>query len=191
MTEFWSSLSTVEKLFLFCAVVGGALFLFKLVLMVVGFGDADDADMDVGGDSDLGFRILSIQGITAFFMMFGLVGLAMTRQSGAGTALAALAGLAAGAATVWIIGRIFVAMRKLQTDGTVRPEAAVGQEGSVYLRIAPGGIGKIQVAAQGRLRIYEAVSRSDQVMDTGAACRVVALEGHRRMVVEPVAPPSS
>ena len=45
----------MEQVFLFCAVIGGAIFLVQFVLAVVGFG-ADDLDFidDLPDDMDVG-----------------------------------------------------------------------------------------------------------------------------------------
>ena len=95
-----TGMTGLDKLFLACAVFGGILLAIRMVLQFVGGGDGDvdgdvdvgmdvdvDADMDVGdgdvsiADSGASFRLLTLQGLTGFFMMFGLVGLALSRQS--------------------------------------------------------------------------------------------------------------
>ena len=101
MLAFLSDMNGLEKIFAVCAIVGGVLFIIRLVLQFMG-GDFDadaadgldgldgvdgldgaDADFDVEiGDTDYSFKLISFQGLTAFFAMFGLVGLAMLKQSG-------------------------------------------------------------------------------------------------------------
>ena len=85
-------MTAVEKLFAGFAIVGGALFCVRLILFFVGgFGDGDmDADGDFGdlGDSDVSFTVLTFQGVTAFFMMFGLTGLALSKEFNARAATA-------------------------------------------------------------------------------------------------------
>ena len=98
MGAWFDQLSGLEKAFLTCAVLGGLLFLVRLVMQFIG-GHGDGAGHEIGhdvphdlphdldpgavgehaglGDSDVSFKLLTFQGIMAFLMIFGLVGLAM------------------------------------------------------------------------------------------------------------------
>jgi len=205
MMEFLNSLSMVEKVFLGCAIVGTSLFLFRTVLLLLGLdshgdvgdiGDIGDVDGGMGdvhldGDSsmdspDASFQILSLQGLSSFFMMFGLVGLAMTRSSGAAEGWAVFAGVIAGLFTVWVISRIFIGMKKLQADGTLNYSLAVGCEGKVYLRIPAEGSGKVQIVLQGGLKICDAISADKEELSTGTLIKVVRVQGSSTMVVEKI-----
>jgi len=196
MNEFFESLTILEKVFFVCAAVGGILFMIRLLLQFIGhdsdmFHDVDgfhtdglDADGDI--DSDASFKLLTFQGLTSFFMMFGLVGLALMRQSKVGGLLAIVGGLAAGAAAVWIIAKLFTLMLKLQSSGTVDNEGAVGAEGTVYLRIPANGTGKVQVRNRDRLREYDAVTEDEEDIQTGDRVRVVKIVSGNVMVVEKI-----
>jgi membrane protein implicated in regulation of membrane protease activity len=224
------SILSIEFVFLASAIIGGVLFLLRIVLLFVGvggdhggdlggaghvgdlgdlggaghigdFGDMADAghigdlggsigdahgvelhDGDVGS-TDVSFKFLSIQGVSAFFLLFGLVGLAVTKGGG-GVWVSLPAGLAAGLITVWIVGLIFAGMQRLQADGTLRTENAVGMDGTVYLTIPEGGTGKVNVSVQGALREFEAVSRDNQRIETGTRVRVVEVKSGGILVVE-------
>ena len=136
MIEWFLSLTAMDKVFLICALVGGLLFLVRVVMMFLG-GDAGDGEVDVHvdtaavdadvhvdghdvADSDSAFKLLSLQGITAFLMMFGLVGLAMSRGSGLHQLVALGGGLAAGLASVWVVDRLFRAFGRLQKSAYAR-----------------------------------------------------------------------
>ena len=71
-------LSVLEMFYVASAGLGGVVFLIRIVLLFL-VGDGDAALDDVGMDSDAGFQLLSIQGLSGFFVMFGLVGLALTQ----------------------------------------------------------------------------------------------------------------
>lgn len=193
MTDFLNSLSMVQVVFFTCALLGGGIFFLRLILMLVGFGaDGDDADLgDLGGDgdashhdSDSSFKLLSLHGLTAFFMMFGLVGLSLSRQSLIPDLLAIVAGIAAGLFTVWLIGKLFSGMKKLQSDGTMRIANAIGQEGKVYLNIPAEGTGQVQVVVQGQLRIFDAVCSGKEAAKTGERVTVIDITGANTLVVE-------
>ena len=199
MMDTIAGLTALEKFYAACALLGGIMFAARVVLQFVGGmagGDVgagvDGAGGDVGGmagdahaaASDHSFAVLSFQGLTAFFMMFGLVGLAVLRQTDLGVIASLIAGLAAGAVTVWLIGRIFMGMRRLQSDGTLNLSHTVGQEGTVYLRIPADGTGKVQIGVQGRLQIFDAVSAAKVPLASGERVRVASVVSGNIMVVE-------
>jgi membrane protein implicated in regulation of membrane protease activity len=177
-----TGLTGLELFFLISAVIGGGLFIVRFVIQLIG-GDAVDTEIDTGhadathADADASFKLLTLQGLTAFFMMFGLVGFALLRENRAGNGVALAAATAAGLGTVWIIGRIFSAVRKLQSSGTVDNANAVGEEGTVYLTIRSAGGGKVQVPVKGRLREFEAVAQSGEELKTGERIKVVGVNG--------------
>lgn len=189
MAGAFTDLTGLEMFFLICAFLGGVMFLIRLVLQMLG-GDSDvDADIDVGhadvvhADSDVSFKLLTMQGLTAFFMMFGLVGFVLLRESKSGIAVAIAGALAAGLASVWLIGKIFSSFKKLQSSGTMDNTSAVGAEGTVYLTIHAGGTGKVQVSVKGRLREFDAVSKINEDIKTGSSIKVIDISG-RTLVVE-------
>lgn len=198
MTDFLDSLNMVQIVFLSCALIGGGIFFCRLVLMLVGIGGDEDGDDfggdggdDLGGDeahhdTDSSFKILSLHGLTAFFMMFGLVGLSLSRQALVPDVLAVLAGVAAGVFTVWLIGKLFAGMKKLQSDGTMRIVNAIGQEGKVYLTIPTGGAGQVQVVVQGQMRLFDAVCSDKERVATGERVTVIDITGVNTLVVEKI-----
>jgi membrane protein implicated in regulation of membrane protease activity len=135
-------------------------------------------------DSDVSFHFVSIQGLTAFLMMFGWVGLAMLRDSLLPGWIAVLSGTAAGFLTVWILAQIFRFVASLQSDGTIRVQRALGSGGTVYLRIPADGSGQVQVEVDGRLRTFDAVSAKKEEIKTGEQITVVWVQDNGVLVVE-------
>jgi hypothetical protein len=81
-----------------------------------------DGGADVSGDhadADASFKLLSLQGLTSFFMMFGLVGLALLRAN-LHVLITIIGGMIAGLVTVAVTGLIFTQMKRLQTEGTIK-----------------------------------------------------------------------
>ncbi len=199
--------SGLELLFILCAAIGGGLFAIRLVLFFLGgLGDtdADGGDVDVGdagdvdvGDADAGgdvgdamesaaaFKLLTLQGITAFLAMFGLVGLACYKAD-LGGALSVGGGAAAGAVSVAIITKLLAALLRLQSSGTISLKNAIGQEATVYLRIPAEGTGKVQVEVQERLMVLEAVSAEKTDLKTDDKVKVVGIVGGRTLSVKKI-----
>ena len=184
----FNNLSGVELFYLVCGVVGGGLFLLRSIMIFAGLGGDDDAagdmhDGSIGDETTADFKMVSVHGITAFLLMFGLVGYLMMRGGNSPTA-SALASLASGFVTMAVIAKIFSASRKLASDGTIHPADAVGCTGSVYLEIRPGSIGKVQVEVKGALKIFDARAKDPGAkLATGA--RIKVAEAADMLVVEP------
>jgi len=223
MGAFFESLNAVEKIFFISAMVGGIMFILRMILTLAGghhggdtggdvhggfdmhhdMGDVGDVadvgdvgdgghdmghdmDQDTAHDSDSSFKLLTLQGLTAFFMMFGLVGLALSKQGKAATFAAILGAVAGGFFSMWIMAKLFKSMSRLQSDGTMDIRNAVDQEGTVYLRIPAEGEGKVQVAVQGSLREMTAVSKYKSEIKTGERIVVDSVTGDNILVVRKV-----
>jgi len=209
MWDAIGAMDTIEKIFLASAVLGGGMFLIRLVMLIMGgdldsdVGDVDvDVDVDVGdmdvGDADAGdvdvdadgadashaaFKLLSLQGISGFLLMFGLVGLGISRTTEAAKGWALAGGCAAGIITMWLLAKLMFMLMKLQSSGTLDLANGVGEEGQVYLTIPAGGIGKVQVVIQERLQIVEARGAGEETIKTGDRVKVVKLVDGRTFVV--------
>lgn len=159
------------------------MFVIRTLMQFVGFGaDAEDLQHD----ADAGFRILSLQGLSAFFMMFGLVGLALVRESHVGEAPSVGIAALAGFGSMWLIGKLFGVMTRLQSSGTLSMQNAIGQSGTVYLTVPKSGSGKVELVVQGRLGVFDATTHIGSDIATGARVRVVAIESGDTLIVEPV-----
>ena len=168
----------LHNFFLFSAGLGGALFLVQLVLSAIGAGDAD---IDLGGShagstghtsSDTAFKLLSVQGLAAFFAIFGLSGLALSQQSGLPPPVVIAGATAGGAFTTFVLARIFRAAKQLEGSGTLDMSNAIGQEATVYLRVAPNKPGKVTLTLQGRLVEVDAAAEGE-TFETGDRVRVI------------------
>ncbi len=181
MHQWFTSHNSLEQVFLLCAVLGGVILILRLVLTVAGL-DGHDGDFDAHhADSDAGFQLLSIQGISSFFAMFGLVGYTLYHNAQLGMILALIGGVAAGLGAVWLIQKMFLSMLRLQSSGTLSIDAAIGSEGSVYLTISKGG-GRVQVNVANRLREFEAVSADGSDLPTGTPIRVQSVSANTLVV---------
>ncbi len=192
MAEFFSQYNGVELFFLCCATIGGFFVLIRFVLLFVGIDHGADGDISGGADfdghhtdSDIGFKLLSLQGITSFLMMFGLVGMALYNQSNMGIAISMAGAIIAGLGSVWIIAKMFSVVIKLQSSGTIPIDSAVGAQGKVYLTIPPNGSGRVLIKVRNSLREYDAVSQDNSQIDTGIPIRVVWVDGNV-LVVETI-----
>jgi hypothetical protein len=206
-----AGLTWIEIIYWTAAIIGGTLFLLRVGMMLIGggFGDGDadishdiphdiphdvPHDLHVDGNvhsdaapdhpsSNISFKLLSMQGLTSFFMMFGLVGLALLKSS-LPVLVTVMGAMLAGLITVAIIGLIFSQMNRLQTEGTIRIQNTIGTAGSVYLTIPKDGTGQVQVIVQGSLKIFDAMSRDKIRIATGEKVQVVGVASGNTLIVE-------
>jgi membrane protein implicated in regulation of membrane protease activity len=185
VVKAFSAFNGLEIFFLACAIIGGFFVLLKLVLQFVGTDTHTDFDMqgdiDIDAqhsDSDLGFRFLSMHGLSAFFMMFGLVGLAFHRQSQVGVIISIVGAVVAGLLSVWVIGKLFQGASRLQSSGTLKTSDAVGSTGTVYLTIPEGGTGRVSLNFRNRLREFDASEINGTAVPTGTPVRVVRVNAN-------------
>ena len=191
MIAWFQALSGLQQAFAAAALAGSILFLFQLVLMLVGGHGADahapgmEASHDVAhADSDTAFRLLSLQGATTFVMVFGFAGFAMSRGSGYGAVPSLVVAFGLGFAAMWLVAKTFAVFRGLQSSGTLDLQNAVGQAGRIYLGVKPDVPGKIEVTIQGRLQIFDAVSETGEPLPTDTRVVVVRVESQNVMVVK-------
>ncbi len=192
MAEYFSQYNGVELFFLCCAAIGGFFVLLRFVLLFVGLDHGGDGDIsggpDVDGhhtDSDVGFKLLSLQGITSFLMMFGLVGMALYNQSHMGITISMVGAIIAGLGSVWVIAKMFSVVIKLQSSGTIPIDSTVGAQGKVYLTIPQNGSGRVLINVRNSLREYDAISQDKTEIETGVPVRVVWVDGNV-LVVETI-----
>lgn len=193
MAEFFSQYNGVELFFLCCAIIGGIFVLLRVIMLLIGLDHGVDGDIGGGthdfdgphSDSDVGFKLLSLQGITSFLMMFGLVGMALYNQSNMGIFISMSGAIAAGLGSVWIIAKMFSLVIKMQSSGTIPIDSTVGAQGKVYLTIPQNGSGRVLINVRNSLREYDAISQDNQKIDTGVPIRVVWVDGNV-LVVETI-----
>ena len=187
-------LTLIEVIYWASTIIGGTLFILRLGMMFFGGGMSDDgldSALDDGGtdvygnhaDADASFKLLSLQGLTSFFMMFGLVGLALLRAN-LHELITIVGGILAGLVMVAITGVVFTQMKRLQTEGTINIQNTVGTDGAVYLTIPKNGTGQVQVIVQGSLKIFDAVSANKNQIATGEKVRVTGVSSGNTLIVE-------
>ena len=192
-----SSLSFLEIIYWIFTIIGGTLFILRTLMMFVGGGLSDDAldaalesgddlSSDHHTDGDAGFKLLSLQGLTAFFLMFGLVGLAFLNTT-LPSFLSVIGGTVAGLVAFWVLSLIFSQMKRLQSEGTIHLENTIGTQGNVYLNIPKNGTGQVQIVAQGALKVFDATSNNKHDLMTGEKIRVIGLDGNTLVVEKMVA----
>jgi len=161
---------TQELVYIACAAAGGTILVIQTALLAFGIGDGHDAAHDLhpedvgAGHADThesagSFQLLSVRTLVAFLTFFGLGGW-WACERGWESWQVALFALACGMSVGLIVAWVLTLQRKLNTEGNIRSENAVGKSAQVYLRIPANrsGAGKITLSIQGRSAEYQALT---------------------------------
>ena len=176
-----------NPVFWFCAIVGSGMFFIQIALNFFG-GDSDCyADVDSSETDSGNFKWLSKQAIIGFVMMFGWTGLACIKEFELSRALCITISLSAGIITMFITGSLFGGAKKLVSSGNVfKIEDVIGKEGTVYQRIPKNGIGKISISFENLSYEIDAISLSNEEIDSFAKVQVIKKSDNETAVVVPI-----
>ncbi|MBI4582423.1 MAG: hypothetical protein HY717_00120 [Planctomycetes bacterium] len=185
--SFLQGASGTELVFWAFALSGTLFFALRVMVMIVGgFGaDSDVGPADLGGGHDVhdvgadghhshdlqatdpAFKLVSINSITGFLMMFGWGGLTAYSQFQLGATVSILIAFAAGLLTMAVTASLFKFVHRLSSPGDVYTiDKTVGCVGSVYMKIPAQGRGKVQVICNGVTRFVDALSESGVEIDS-------------------------
>jgi len=167
----------VNTFFFVCALAGGALLVLQFLLGLLGLDHHHVLDVQLGHlHAADALDLLSVRAIAAGLAFFGVLGM-LVLATGGGAPAAGVAAFVAGGTASILVALAQRQLRRLEHDGLVRLENALGTAGTVYLSI-PGGMGnpgKIHLALQGRTVELQAVSLNP--LSTGAEVVVVDVVG--------------
>lgn len=151
-----------------------------------GYDAGHDTQVDHGDIAS--FKLFTFQSIMAFLVVFGWTGAAMAANAAIPAFVTIVVSLLAGTAALFLTAWMFYSLLKLQNNGNVRLNNAVGMEGEVYIPIPPGGQGqgKVNLLLQGRWVECDAVNTGQQPLRTKQAVRVVGLQAGSLLIVEPI-----
>jgi hypothetical protein len=181
MIGYWKHIDSFEKAFWFIAVLASTVLLMQLLFTFLGLDHGHDTDASHPGDGQ--FHIFTVRNFTAFFSLFGWVGLASIHAHRAPAVTLTLAFIA-GAVAMAIVAGIFYAISRMTEDATFKIEDVVGAQAKVYLPVPESrkGAGKISVT-HGSLRELDAVT-DGEALPTGTLVRIKAVLDTSILLVE-------
>lgn len=190
MTAWWQSLVPESQIFYAIGIVSLVALLFQMLLTLLGFGGAHDADIGAHHDHESGSWLINVRTVMAFMSGFGWAGgILMNRGYSLGPAMARA--VVVGALFLFGTALLVRNLLKLQSSGNLDYANAIGTVGTVYSTIpaAEKGRGQMELMVQGRLITAEARTQSSPDLKPGTKARVVALIGQSTFLVEPLSLP--
>ncbi|MFS4468791.1 hypothetical protein [Maribacter sp. 2210JD10-5] len=188
MEQWFAALSLFEKIYWVTALISSAIFLVLIVMTLVG-GDADDlggdVDVEIEGDTGIGFQFLSFKNLMGFLTIFGWSGIACI-ENGLSKPITVLISVICGLIMMTAMAALFYYLAKLQSSGTLKLKNALGQIGEVYLTIGANRsrIGKVSINVQGTLRELEALTDEDKDLVQSNVVKVKEITANGILIVE-------
>ena len=171
------------------------VMLIFLVLMLIGiegsdFDGVDDvSDVDVINDEPLsgigGLKILTIRGILAFISMGAWTAYLLVNWMH--PLIASAIGIVVGAISAYLLALAFRATYRLESSGNLDYANAIGQIGTVYIRVPKSkiGKGKITLTIQERYIEVDAMTEWDQDLMPKTIVEVIGIEDTTTLIVKP------
>ena len=196
--DWWLLLDPLNKWFFIGAMFFSVLFLWQLIMTIVGLSGGADIDTHVdssyehqapndAADTVSAFKILSVQSILSFFTLFTWAGALYMRAKTPGTPVSPclLYAAAWGVAAMVIVSGVIYMMRRMTSSGNLQIEACVGTNATVCLDIPAAGTGEVRLLCNGVMTHLKARAAGGAALKTGAPVRVVRVAGPNTLEVEP------
>lgn len=204
MEALWQGMSLLNKAFVVSAATFTVLFLWQIAILVIGMdldshgpvgtegidhGDFDHADHGGGehaqadGGEAVTFTFVSIRSLIAFGTLFSWAG-ALYLATGTSAILAILYSAAWGLVAMFAVSYLLYWLLRQQELGNATVWSAIGEEGTVYMDIPEGGLGKIRVMVSGAISFVNARSRDGNPLISGTKVRVVGVLNDTTLEVE-------
>jgi len=196
IAEWWSSLDIFMKTLWCIAMATSLTFIIQSVLTFIGIDSGGDfgTDMDPGFDmdshgafdADPSMNLLTFRNLVNFFLGFSWTAILLHGKFRSG-AVTMLIAFLAGAVLVAAVMYMFKWLSGMQQSGNINVyQSAVGCQGRVYLTIPAerSVTGKVQIAINGSVREYDAVTDGD-ALKTGTPVSVVEVIDSSTLLVEP------
>lgn len=173
------------------ALFATTIFTIQMLMSFIGLGDLGDADVDTdfsGGDADGlddagAMSLISIRNIIYFLLGLGWAGVCLWNTITNRTVLL-FCSIIVGCVFVLCFVAVFHQLMKLQQNGAVNINDAVGHVCDVYLRIpaAGQGMGQVQISMGGSVHEFDARTNAEEAIPSGAKVKVIEVNDHVLLV---------
>lgn len=188
MTEYFEKLIHLFEdttIFTFCAYIGSGILVIQLILNMFGLAESDNDYDDVGEERK--FKILSLQTIGGFLMMFGWSAITCLKEFDFGISFSIFLSFLVGLCSVFIINLIFKIAKNFHSPGNIcRLEDVIGKEAVVYQRIPKDGVGKVSISFQHLTCEIDAISHTREELPSFTRVQILKKRDDVSVVVIPI-----
>ncbi len=187
MVEWFSELTSFEKIYWLITGVSTLFFFFVLVTTFIGTDtdDIGDVDVEIDADTGAGFQFFTFKNLVAFFTIFGWSGIA-SLDAGNSKTTSIFISIACGLLMMTVMALLFYYISKLTSSGTLKIQNALNAIGEVYLTVGANrsSIGKVQIKVQGSLRELDALTDNNTDLTQGNVIKVVEVTKNGILIIE-------
>ena len=169
--------SVVETVYWYCGIIGTLIFLLKVALPV-DTGSEITSDFTSIADTDASFHLLTIEGISAFFMTFGWMGWIAFTQMHFELKISMIIALFSGILAFLLFAWLLSLAKKMEHSPSYDLTTLKDKIGKTYVHFEPKGQGKIQIEFNEKLSILDAVNNSEEVLEAFSQIKVVKVENN-------------
>lgn len=189
MNEWFSELTTIEKIYWIVAITSSVFFLIQMILVFVlgdlGFVEAGDPDVEIEVDDGMPYQFFTLRNMVGFFTVFSWSGLACI-SSDYSILTTLLISFFSGLVMMAIMSALFYFLSRMVSSGTMNYKNAIGKIATVYLPIKAkrGGMGKVQIEIQGSIHELDAMTDEDTDFVTNTIVEVVKITSGNILLVK-------
>lgn len=189
MAEWFSELTSFEKVYWFTTIISTIIFVFVLITTMIGADggeDIGDVDAEMDADTGAGFQFFTFKNMVAFFTIFGWSGIACMDAEYSKT-VTVIVSIGCGLVMMLIMAAMFYYISKLTSSGTLKMGNALNAIGEVYLTVGANrsNIGKVQIKVQGTLRELDALTDFGEDLTQGNVIKVIEVTSNGILIIEP------
>ncbi len=191
-----------QTFFVIATIATLILFIFLILMMFGVHGDTfdgsidggsfdhdfSDAHMDIYNDEPLssfaGMKLFTMRGILTFFSIGGWVTFLVNQSASIFWSL--IAGFFAGLFAAILLAYTFKQVMKLEMEGNLKYENALGKTGEVYIRVpaSRNGKGKVNMLLQERFVEIDAITNEEADLKTGTRVIISGIENESTVIVK-------
>lgn len=164
------------------AILSSVLLVIQLLMTVFGFDAVEGLD-----DVEFGANVISFRSLTGFFGGFGWTAVVLL-GNGWSLSAATVAGIGVGLVFMFVFAYMMRILYGLKESGNIDLQGAVGTTATVYVSIPPeeSGTGQVRVMVQGRLKVFDARTKSSSRIPADRRVVVEEMIGPRTLMVGPL-----
>lgn len=181
MTEFFDSMDSTQRFYVYIAIGASIIFIIQTVMTFIGADSDTGMDADFDGNLDAGaypFQLFSLRNLINFLLGFGWAGATLYDIIDNNIILGIIA-VIIGALFILVFFIIMKTLMRLSEDNSFDLKSAIGKTGDVYLTIPPKrtGKGKVFISVNGSTKELDAITDSENALMNNSLIKIIGLEG--------------
>jgi membrane protein implicated in regulation of membrane protease activity len=134
-------------------------------------------------DDRVAFTFVSIRSVIAFGTLFSWAG-GLYLMEGTSPVWAILYSSVWGVVAMFAASYVIYKLLGFQETGNITLTSALGEEGTVYIALPPGGVGQVRVMVSGVISHVKARSNSDEPLIPGTRVKVIGIDDNNVIEVK-------